>query len=333
MFTQNPGLTDIQFHLKPFWSEKAYDLLYKKGRFVSKAIALFLGFLKRNLHVFQARKYDYVLIHREAAPIGPPVFEWLLTNVFRKKIIFDFDDAIWLSNTTEANKPAAGLKWHSKFYTICSWSYRIAAGNEFLANTAAAVCKEVRVIPTIVDTENVHNPRKEQTTDHPLTIGWTGSHSTLPFIKPVLPILERLKKTMNFRFLIISNQEPDFSFPGMAFRLWNKETEARDLMDFDIGIMPLPVNDWSRGKCGFKIIQYLSMEIPAVATNLAPNDKIIQNGVSGYLCSNDEEWEVAIKELLQSPATRKTFGKAGREHIVTNYSLHSQLQVFRSLFS
>jgi glycosyltransferase involved in cell wall biosynthesis len=333
MFTDDPELKDLQFKLKPYWSKSGYKLLYKDGRIILKAISLFMGFLRRVFHVWQARKYEYVLIHREASPIGPPVFEWLIAHILNKKIIFDFDDAIWLPNTSVSNKLASGLKWHSKFYSICEWSYRIAAGNEFLARKAEEFCNDVRLIPTIVDTENAHNPNRFSKQTHPLTIGWTGSHSTLPFIKPLLPVLEKIKQEIDFRLLIISNVEPDFSFPDLEFRRWNKETEAQDLMEFDIGIMPLPVNDWTRGKCGFKIIQYLAMGIPAVATEIPPNNSIIQDSENGFLCKTDLQWEKSLKIFLSDAEKRKSCGEAGRQHIIANYSKKSQLASFRLLFS
>ncbi|GAG94584.1 unnamed protein product, partial [marine sediment metagenome] len=154
-------------------------------------------------------KYNYVFIHRESMPVGPPVFEFLVARVFKKKIIFDFDDAIWLSNSSESNRFFAPLKWHSNFFKICKWSYKISAGNEYLKNTAVLYNKQVYVNPTTIDTVNLHNQLKNHK-DEIKVIGWTGSHSTVKYLEPIFPILEKLKESYDFRFVVISDEPPDF---------------------------------------------------------------------------------------------------------------------------
>lgn len=333
MFIQDADSIKYKFHIKPFLSKEAYSNLYLPGKVFQKVFWVLIGYLKRTFHVIQSISSDYVLIHREAAPLGPPVFEWILAKIFRKKIIFDFDDAIWLSNTSDQNKLSAGLKWHKKFNSICKWSYKISAGNEFLADKARPFNNNVFVLPTVVDTSNRYLPNNSNSNHELITIGWTGSHSTSAYLDPIVPLLKKLCEEIPFRFLFISNQEPEFTFPGLEFRKWNRETEIEDLNEMDIGIMPLPINDWSRGKCGFKLIQYQSLGIPALSTNIPPNDKIVMHKKSGFLCDTETDWLINLKQLISNKDLRKEFGQKGRENIELNYSKNVYSVQFFNLFS
>src|SRR5690606_37637078 len=139
------------------------------------------GFFRRKILLFKACKYDYIFIHREVAPLGPPIFEWFLAKMLQKRIIYDFDDAIWLTNTSENNKLAAGLKWHQKVDAISKWAYKVSCGNTFLCDYARQFNNNVVLNPTTIDTENMHNPALlQKQVNSVLVIGWTGTHSTLP---------------------------------------------------------------------------------------------------------------------------------------------------------
>ena len=120
-----------QYRLAPFLSVATWNILYKPGQAAAKALGILSGFARRAGLLFAVPDYDFVFVHREAAPVGPPVFEWLIAKVLGKKIIYDFDDAIWLANTSEANKIAAGVKWHHKVADICRWAYKNSCGNTY----------------------------------------------------------------------------------------------------------------------------------------------------------------------------------------------------------
>ena len=134
-------------------SAATWNILYQPGHAVKKVSGILSGFVRRLFLLFSVPTYDFVFVHREAAPVGPPVFEWFIAKVLGKKIIYDFDDAIWLANTSEANKMVAGVKWHHKVTNICRWAYKNSCGNTYLANYARHFNPVVVVNPTTIDNQ------------------------------------------------------------------------------------------------------------------------------------------------------------------------------------
>lgn len=324
----------IDFKVNTFLTEKAWDILYKKGSALQKALAVLQGFFKRcHAVLFVAPAYDYVLVHREASPLGPPMFEFILAKILRKKIIFDFDDAIWIPNTSAENGIVAWVKAFWKIKYICKWSYKIAAGNQYLANYALQFNRSVQLLPTCVDVTDKHNFLKEPSDSKRVVIGWTGSHSTMHYLDDVLPVLQKIVLNFDVSFLIISNKTPHFTLQNLQFIGWQESTEVADLARMDIGIMPLKADAWSEGKCGFKLIQYLALGIPAVACPVGVNKEIIEEGVNGFLCTTDGEWYDALKLLIQNATLRKEMGSSGRKRIVEHYSIQAQADTFLDLFS
>ena len=323
----------ITYDVSSFMDMETWNILYRGGGAISKLWGVLKGFSRRWFTVlFRCWRYQYVFIHREAAPIGPPVFEWILARLFGKKIIYDFDDAIWMSDSTVENRFVRWIKCRWKIKYICRWSYKISAGNLFLHNYAQQFNSNVTIIPTCVDTDLHHNKIKDHKEGH-LTIGWTGSHSTLKYLEIILPAIASLQQEFNFTFLIISNKPPAFELKNLKFVKWNEKSEVDDLLHMDIGVMPLPDNLWSEGKCGFKLVQYLSLGIPAVASMAGVNKKIIEQGVNGFLCENVSEWKCALQKLLTDSMLRKSMGVEGRRKIGQEYSIRSQKTKFIELFS
>ena len=323
---------NLAYTIAPFIDEKTWDILYKGGSAFQKGLGIVKGYLKRwKTVLFDAPFYEYIFIHREAAPLGPPVFEWLLAKVFRKKIIYDFDDAIWIPNTTKENNLVAWFKafWKVKF--ICKWSYKVVGGNEFLCAFARQYAQKVVLIPTCVDVVNAHNQTKTPS-PHPIVIGWTGSHSTLIYLDEIIPVIEKLNQEFTFTFAVIANKNPQLALPNFQFIPWQEVTEVADLLLFDIGIMPLTPDKWSEGKCGFKLIQYLALGIPAVASPVGVNKDIIEHGKNGFLVNNQQEWHDALRLLLSDFELRKTMSLQGRNAIVLQYSIQAHKDSFLGLF-
>lgn len=323
----------VRINRQSFISKSTWDILYKPGHTLAKAWGIFSGFCRRTGILFLLYRYDYVFIHREASPVGPPIFEYLISKVFRKKIIYDFDDAIWLSNTSEHNKIAARLKWHQKVKQICKWSYRVSVGNTYLGDYAREFNSNVVLLPTVVDTDGTHHyASTNKVTNTTLKLGWTGTHSTMSYLYDLFPVLERLSKELDFELIVISDKAPEKTLPNMTFIKWQKVSEREDLLRFQIGLMPLTDDIWARGKCGFKAIQYMSLGIPAAVSPVGVNTEIVRDNYNGVICATDEDWYNKLKFLLTNEETRQTMGVAARETIVQHYSVNATTSVFWKLF-
>ncbi len=321
-----------KIRISSFYSLNGWRSLYKSGNKFRKVRAVLAGLFRRLGDLFRIPFYDYVYLYREAAPIGPPFFEWVITRLLRKKVIYDFDDAIWIPVVSEYNKAASGLRNFGKVEKICRWSYKISVGNQFLAGFASQHNARVILIPTVVDTTNGHNRMQDQETVHP-AIGWTGTFSTLPYINLVLPVLQRLQEKIPFTFFVIADKDPELPLKHYRFIQWSREKETADLLHFHIGLMPLHDDEISRGKCGFKAIQYMALGIPAVVSPVGVNSIIVNHAVNGFVCDQEPEWEQALTTLLTDASLRKKMGAAARQQIEDHYSVKATTQDFLALFS
>lgn len=321
----------MEVFYKPYYSPRTWKILYSEGRLIIKFLSITKAYLNRFILLFQLRKYDYIFIHREMAPLGPPIFEFLLAKVFRKKFIYDFDDAIWIPNYSAANSKFQRLKAYWKVNYNMKWAHKISAGNAYLANYARQFNDNVHVIPTTIDTENYHkiltNHEEEK-----VVIGWTGSHSTMGYLNFIFPIIEELEKTYEFEFRVISDKPPKTQVKSLNFIPWSKETEIEDLSKIHIGIMPLKEDKWSEGKCGFKGLQYMALGIVSILSPVGVNKTIIQHEENGYLASTPEEWKTILVDLLQNPEKRKEIGLKGRQRVIDAYSVLSQKESYLNLF-
>lgn len=318
-----------------FWSKEMYFILYQKGNAFRKALGMLAGFLRRFVLLFTVHRFDYVFILRETTPIGPPIFEWLIIRVLRKKVIYDFDDAIWIPLYTNRNNLAKKFKAFWKVAKICSWSYKVSAGSPFLVNYAIQFNVKTYLNPTCVDTEKMHNKLKSQYvgSGNHVVIGWTGTFSNLKHLDIIVSVLQDLEKQYVFDFLVIADQDPQIELKNYRFITWNEETEITDLLNCNIGVMPLEDNMFSRGKCGFKLIQFMALGIPTLASPVGVNTDIVDENINGFLCSTYEEWRNAFEKLITNEELRSKMGSAGREKIHSFYSVASNSENFVSLFS
>jgi len=317
---------------KSFFSINTWNILYLKGHEISKALGILSGFIRRIYHLFLIFYYDYIFIHREVTPVGPPLFEFLIGKVFRRKIIYDFDDATWMPNTSEANKIIAGLKWHSKVGSICAWSNKISCGNDYLKEYARSYNPDSRIIPTTIDTESLHNRIKDQ--DSPsLIIGWTGTHSTLKYLDLITAALIDLKQKVEFEFLIICDRDPELKNIDYRFISWSKAKEIDDLLRINIGVMPLTGDEWSKGKCGFKALQFMSLGIPVLVSPMGINQVIVDHDQNGYHCEEKEDWISYVEKLINDRVLRSEMGINGRKKVEDQYSTRTNLPAFLDLFT
>lgn len=325
-------VNNIKYKVSSFYTSTGWKNLYTPGNKLKKIASVLAGFLRRCADVFKLVSYSHIYIYREAAPIGPPLFEWVISKVLRKKIVYDFDDAIWIPVSSQYNKTISRLRNFGKTAKICKWACKISVGNKFLADYSSQYNTQVNIIPTVVDTGHVHNKLQQQMTDMP-SIGWTGTFSTLKYLDIILPVLQELQASHAFKFVVIADKDPQLSLHNYQFIKWNKETESNDLLSFHIGLMPLYNDEISKGKCGFKAIQYMSLGIPAVVSPVGVNSEIVDHGVSGFICATEQEWKERLLQLLTQAKLREQMGIAARKKIQEHYSVESSVALFINLFN
>jgi glycosyltransferase involved in cell wall biosynthesis len=319
---------NIKHEVSSFLDEKTWEIFYKEGYTLQKIVGILKGILNRHFILFSLNQYDKLFIHREACLIGPAYFEWLYAKVFRKKIIYDFDDAIWIKDVSDVNKKLSWLKFPNKTEKIISYANFIIAGNNYLANYALQFNNNVKVIPTTIDV-NYHFSHKVIKQNEKIRIGWTGTITTNNHLKLLFSVLAELKKKYpQVELVMISNATIADSSFEITYQQWNKTTEIEDLSSFDIGIMPLPNDEWAKGKCGFKGLQYMALEIPTIMSPVGVNTEIIQDGENGFLATSEADWIEKLSRLIESKELREKIGKAGRKTVENRYSTEAQKEAF-----
>lgn len=315
----------------PFLHQSILKFKSEKS-FFSQAFTILASILRRPFQMIHALPCAFIFIHREMAPLGPPFFEWVMAKVFRKKVIYDFDDAIWTTDNTTESPVARALRWRSKVGSICRWSYKVSCGNPYLAAYAKQFNGSVVINPTTLDTTKTHTPGLRAESRH-VTIGWTGSHSTVKYLEALVPVLQALEeKYSHLLFVVIADIDPHLPLRNYRFLPWNHDREIEDLRTIDIGVMPLPDDPWTRGKCGFKALQFMALEIPPVVSPVGVNREIVDHGVDGFWASTPGEWIEHLGQLIQNPEQRRSMGRRGREKVVARYSVTANAPTFLSLF-
>lgn len=325
----------FDYEISYFLNEKDDRIFYSKGNYLDKFLILLKSFFQRLEDAFKARDYDIVFIYRDAIMVRTTIFERLF-RFSGAKIIFDFDDALWLTEVSEGNANLGWLKDPQKTKTIIRLSDLVFAGNEYLAEYARRYNNNVKVVPTTIDTDNFKRKQVVKP-EGKICIGWTGSSTTVKHLKQAKPVLRRIKEKFGERvyFMMISDMPMIDEDLQIKFCRWRKETETDDLSLADIGIMPLPDDEWAKGKCGFKGLQYMALEIPSVMSPVGVNNDIIRHGVNGFLPGTEDEWVETLTMLIEDAHLREKIGKAGRQTVVERYSLESQkdkyMEYYRSL--
>ena len=306
-----------------FYTPEFFRLVYQRGRYLRKSASIAALTLRRLRELFALNQYDLVLLYREAIPFGPPAIEWFVARR-GLPIVYDFDDAIFLRNVSEANRAFAFLKNPGRVAQILRLSRRVVVGNEFLASYARQHNSSVTVIPTAVDTERFV-PRAADFTagERPLVVGWIGSPTTFPYLEGLAPVLRDVAARHQF-VLKVSGAGRPVTFPGVTVNEvpWSLANEVSLFNTCDIGVYPLTDDEWSKGKCGFKAIQCLACGVPVVAASVGVNREIVEDGVNGFLASTPAEWIAKLERLLTDAPLRARMAEAGRRTIEQRYSLH-----------
>jgi len=246
-----------------------------------------------------------------------------LFAAYSRRRVFDVDDAIYVRKPRRLGDAPDESAWRKqKFAATCRWVDAVAAGNDVLAGVARASAREVAVLPTSIDTA-CYLPTAAGPDDPP-TIAWIGSPENLIYLEMIRPALTRLtKRHPTLKLRVICSEFPDWSDVTIERVPWSSATEAQSLAGAHIGVMPLTDDAWSRGKCAFKLLQYMAASLPCVASPVGANTEAVLDGVNGFHATGVDEWERSLERLIVSADLRASFGARGRAHVEQRYSLRS----------
>jgi glycosyltransferase involved in cell wall biosynthesis len=328
------SLNDWEWELSYLLNEKDDKIFYAPKHFIKKVYLNLKFIAHRFKDIKKAENYDVIFVQREAIFLGLSYFEKKFSKV--SKLVFDFDDAIWLPNVSNSNRKFVWLKNPSKVKSIIKYADAVIAGNRYLASFAMRYNNDVTVIPTTIDTDKYSIKDRKKNSER-VCIGWTGSLTTLQHFEIIISVLKQLKAKYKDKICIrvIADRKVEHTGLEIDFVKWNAETEVEDLSRIDIGLMPLPDDEWSKGKCGLKALQYMALGVPAVVSPVGVNTEIVEDGINGFIAENEDEWIEKLSLLIENPEIRKKLGTKARQTVEEKYSVdankHKYLEVLNSL--
>ncbi|HZP18376.1 MAG TPA: glycosyltransferase family 4 protein [Terriglobales bacterium] len=337
-----------QCTVRPFATGQLFQALRQRGCITTKVLQTLFCSARRLVKLRDLSDFEFVVIHREAFPFFAPAVEnWILqrAQTLRRqrqergvpppKVIFSFDDAIYAGHddVSQLNHPRLYRWKHGRGYDgVIRGSAHVIAGNRILADYARRLNPRVSVIPTVVDCD-LYQLKPPEQRDR-VTIGWMGSRSTVQYLTLIEPALRRLARIhagkVQFRFV----GHPDYKLdvPGFETLPFCLDRELDDLHSFDIGLMPLPDTEWTRGKCAFKAIQYMACGAAVVASPVGITSDLIQHKRNGFLATSPAQWYVALEGLVRDAALRAKVAWAARRTVEKSYSLSVWGPRFVALF-
>ena len=265
------------------------------------------------------RSADVVVLHQ----IKLSALESRLLAALSRQRVFDVDDAIYVRKPRRLGDPVHDSAWRRrKFSATCRWVSVVAAGNDVLAGAARPAAHEVVILPTSIDTA-LYQATRAAPADPP-TIVWIGSPENLIYLEMIRPALARLAvRHPTLKVRVICSQFPDWPEIPIERVPWSSQTEAVSLAAAHIGVMPLTDDEWSRGKCAFKLLQYMAASLPCVASPVGANTEAVIDGVNGFHARTALDWERHLQRLIESPDLRAQFGARGHAHVEERYAMRA----------
>ena len=309
----------IDAHIEPLVTSSANSILYETGHLGHKATAVLKGLLKRVSAILRARQFDVCFIGREAFPLGPALIERLLER--RVPVVYDFDDAVFLGDVSAANRSIGRFKMPGKIASIVEMAAITTVGNRWLADWARQRSDRVEIIPTTIDVD-LYSPAPRDRRGC-VTVGWSGSSTTVRNLHTIDGALVRALQSERLALSVVGDARfvlPDSAGAAIRAKNWSESTELVDLASFDMGLMPLPDDDWSRGKCGLKALQYMAMTVVPIVSPVGVNTEIVRHGENGLVASREDEWVDAIQRLASDAELRVHLGERARATVAEGYS-------------
>lgn len=301
-----------EVEVQPLVGDGYLEELYSAGRRGWKWLAA--GYARRLISAARVRRFDAVICEQEIWPFLPDFLEVFVERLSRRFFV-DYDDAAY------ANYSRSPIL-RRKISRVMAAADTVVVGNSYLAAYARQFARRVYVIPTVVDLAR-YPRRRDCAADGTIRVAWIGTPVTARLLKPLIPVMERLQAEhprLSFCFIGAGD---GFLRNGLrvAVAQWSEQTETDLLSTCDIGIMPLPDDEFMRGKCGLKLIQYMGCGLPVVASPVGVNREIVEEGRNGFLAATDDEWFEKLDRLVRRPELRLSLGEAGRTKVESSYTL------------
>lgn len=310
----------VQVRVLPLLSNAYVESLYR-GK-CPDVFDVARSYGRRMVNLLQEEKDAVLWVEKELLPWMP----FLLEQPFlrRHRLVVDCDDAVWLRYRDHRN-PLWRALLRRKIDQVFARADVVTAGNRWIADYArAAGAREVRNLPSVVDLDR-YSARKPGDANTPCRIGWIGSPATVHYLKALGPVLRELAARRPLQLICIGGGPLQLDGVAVESRPWSESMEAEEIRRFDIGVMPLSDGDWEKGKCGYKLIQYMACGVPVVGSRVGANCDIVAEGQDGLLAGTDAEWRAALEGLMQDISLCQRLGAAGRRKIEQGYSVPSRL--------
>jgi len=316
--------------VSPFRVMSLEKIVHKKGYILQKILFTLVGYIRRIYDLMRLPFYDGAYVFLYVTPFGTPFFEFLM-RVMAKTYIYDIDDMVFLKHKSTANPYISFFKGRKKMSYLMRHAGYVITCSETLEEYAKKYNNNTIDISSTINTD-IYKPINSYRNDHKIVLGWSGSISTSKYLYLLKDVLIKLRAKHDFILRVIG--DPDFHINGLEIEAlpWVEESEVKDLQKIDIGLYPLPDDPWVYGKSGLKALQYMGLGIPPVATNIGSNKRVIEDGVSGFLVT-EEEWVEKIELLINNCDLRKSMGNKARSRVENLFSVKVNSPTYLSIFN
>lgn len=318
-----PGLevAGISCSIRPLLATGYLEALYSRRRFKKYAVGV-IGVLNRLMEIFRVGRYDAVVVEKECVPHVPYFLERLLL-CGANHVVLDFDDAVWVSYERSS-------MLREKISRIMRRADAVVVGSRYLQEYARPNNPKTMLVPTVVDANRYAVRSHDSGPDERATvIGWIGTPVTAKFLSVIVEPLRHIAARRPIVLLLVGGGDR-IEVPGVLTRrlAWSLASEVDSISQMDIGIMPLTNDPFSRGKCGYKLIQYMASGLPTIASDVGENRHIIVDGETGFLIREPGDWEIAIDKLCDSAELRRQMGEKGRQRVLERYNLSHAVSAY-----
>lgn len=309
----------ISCKVSPAISDSAMRRLSLRGSFLDRVVVYSQPIIRRAIDMFRLKRYDLIFLQRDILIHFPPIVEWMISR-FNKNLIFDFDDALYTFPQGSKYAFFYRLRGKNKIPAIIRMAKHVITGNRHLEKYAFNFNKNVTIIPTCINTDKYLVKDNYIISNHTV-IGWIGRPGSAIYLKQIEQVFRKLSTKYNIVLRAVGVKDIYMEGVNIEAKEWNIDDEINDLHGFDIGIMPLSFDEWTKGKSAAKLLQYMAVGIPVVCSAVGANCDIVEDGRSGFLVKTEDEWISKLSLLIEKKELRQRMGRAGRVLVEKCYSL------------